>query len=125
MRKDVLCLATVLLLPLAVGCSQNSQVVRGQAPGEMYQTPNGVMACPPGVPCYPGHYGCPPAEATMADFPRLRVGPLFDPNIGYDAAYKMKYREPCNLVYPPPGDQPATVQYPYYTVKGPDCFFLK
>lgn len=26
-------------------------------------------------------------------------------------------------VYPPPNDQPAVTQYPYYTFKGPDCFF--
>lgn len=35
------------------------------------------------------------------------------------------YREPKNLVYPQQNQPAGVVQYPYYTVKGPDCFFLK
>ncbi|MBS0265416.1 MAG: hypothetical protein JSS02_26005 [Planctomycetes bacterium] len=35
------------------------------------------------------------------------------------------YRVPCNLRYPPAGQQPGIVQYPYYTCKGPDCFFAE
>ena len=33
------------------------------------------------------------------------------------------FHVPRDLVYPPAGDVPAIVQYPYYTCKGPDCFF--
>ena len=131
MRRFVLAIAAAgTLLPLAVGCSKHSQIVRGQAPGEAYMMPGGpggAMYCPPG-----GPMGCPPNVGLLGDlknfpgppgYPRLETGPLVNPVHGYDVAYKMKYREPRDLVYPPPGDQPATVQYPYYTVKGPDCFF--
>ncbi|MGH7127247.1 MAG: hypothetical protein ACREIV_01670 [Planctomycetaceae bacterium] len=34
------------------------------------------------------------------------------------------YEPPRNLVYPPARTPSAMVQYPYYTVKGPDDFFL-
>jgi len=33
------------------------------------------------------------------------------------------YHVPSDLAYPPQPDLPAIVQYPYYTCKGPDCFF--
>lgn len=137
MRRYVLAIAAAgTLLPLAVGCSKNSQIVRGQAPGEAYMMPpGGAMYCPPGSPCPqygPGPMGYPPDGCHVGDlrnfpgapsYPRLECGPLVNPVHGYDVAYKMKYREPQNLVYPPAGDEPAVVQYPYYTVKGPDCFF--
>ncbi|MFO1023280.1 MAG: hypothetical protein U0903_21710 [Planctomycetales bacterium] len=37
--------------------------------------------------------------------------------------YRFSYQTPRNLTYPAPNMQPAVVQYPYYTLKGPDCFF--
>jgi hypothetical protein len=33
------------------------------------------------------------------------------------------YHIPHDLSYPSAGDQFGVVQYPYYTHKGPDCFF--
>jgi len=36
-----------------------------------------------------------------------------------------KYNQPQGLVYPPDNTPAAVVQYPYYTCKGPDDFFLK
>ena len=33
------------------------------------------------------------------------------------------YEAPKNLVYPPQNVPAAVVSYPYYTCKGPDCFF--
>ncbi len=35
------------------------------------------------------------------------------------------YEEPRDLVYPPTNVPPAVVQYPYYTLKGPNDFFQK
>lgn len=35
------------------------------------------------------------------------------------------YNPPQNLVYPQQNQPAAVVQYPYYTHKGPDDFFLK
>jgi hypothetical protein len=35
------------------------------------------------------------------------------------------YEQPRNLVYPPANTPAAVVQYPYYTLKGPDDFFLQ
>ena len=35
------------------------------------------------------------------------------------------YEQPKNLVYPPTQVPGSVVQYPYYTLKGPDDFFLK
>jgi hypothetical protein len=92
MRTTMLWLVAVAAcLPFAVGCSQNSQVVRGQQPDycpPMY----GGEYCDDGGWCN-GWCNCQP------------------------------YCVPNDLVYPPPGDMPAIVQYPYYTNKGPDCFF--
>jgi hypothetical protein len=39
--------------------------------------------------------------------------------------HTFEYRQPKNLVYPPANQPAAVVQYPYYTVKGPSCFFYK
>jgi hypothetical protein len=38
--------------------------------------------------------------------------------------YSFNYKVPANLVYPNPSPTPAGMtMYPYYTHKGPDCFF--
>lgn len=37
--------------------------------------------------------------------------------------YKYRYVVPQGLNYPPQNAMPGVIQYPYYTVKGPDCFF--
>lgn len=115
-------------LPLTVGCTHNGQVVRGQTPVESesaqaagpmdqaYAPPNGYGAPMNG-------YGptCPPAGYGG-------YGAYPDPHhrrFAYDPQYDIRYRVPDGLRYPPPGDVPAVVQYPYYTHKGPDDFFLK
>jgi hypothetical protein len=36
---------------------------------------------------------------------------------------RFQYVVPQGLNYPQPNAMPGVVQYPYYTVKGPDCFF--
>jgi hypothetical protein len=38
--------------------------------------------------------------------------------------FSFNYKVPENLVYPSPSPTPAGMtMYPYYTLKGPDCFF--
>jgi len=83
-------------LPFAVGCSQTSQVARGQQAD--YSPPGNVVY---GDYCEDGYCHRPGCAC-------LQCRPYCVPN---------------DLVYPPPGDLPGIVQYPYYVTKGPDCFF--
>lgn len=100
MRKISLLLGAALLLPLSVGCSKSSQMVRGQSPADMGQySPN---------PC-PSPYG---GDSYDPCDPFCRGG----------RQPRVNYWTPQDLSYPQ-GQQPAIVQYPYYTLKGPDCFF--
>ena len=39
--------------------------------------------------------------------------------------HSFSYYPPKDLRYPAPNTPAAVVQYPYYTVKGPDCFFAQ
>jgi hypothetical protein len=99
MRATMLSLAAAAAcLTFAVGCSQNSHVVRGQQPEY-------------GTPVVSGDY------CEIDDDSNCRHGH------GCHCSMCQPYCVPNDLVYPPPGDQPAIVQYPYYTTKGPDCFF--
>jgi len=38
---------------------------------------------------------------------------------------RFTYKTPKNLTYPGANQMPAVIQYPYYTCKGPDCFFYQ
>lgn len=96
--KLLLLLAAVAFLPL-VGCS-SSQVVRGQGPGNAAVTQGAE-----GDDCYYVEY-CEDCECRRCR--RHQCTP---------------YSIPHDLSYPPHGDMPGIVQYPYYTHKGPDCFF--
>lgn len=111
MRSMLLSAAlSALLLPSLTGCStQNSQVARGQAPSATYVNAYGED-CPD---------DCIDARTGRCRFCR-----------GRGCCYCQPYRVPRDLRYPPSadangmgGDLPAIVQYPYYTCKGPDCFF--
>lgn len=101
MKTFVLPLFAAALLSLGVGCSTSSQVVRSQGPSGPVVYGD-CEYCPEDCGPYGGHgcFGCPP------------------------------YNIPRDLAYPPGtmggggfGAMPAIVQYPYYTCKGPDCFF--
>lgn len=121
MRKfGIWVVAAGALFPLAVGCSQNPQVIRGQSPqgpqamggGPVMQgAPVGSAYCPPGMDGMPGGF-CPPGMGG------------FGGGFG-DSAYVRATRlnGPTSYnVYPTPCDVPPVVQYPYYTTKGPDDF---
>lgn len=124
--------ASLLLLPLSVGCSTGSSIVRGQNPDELpaggvvqashsqdfgaeaqYVTP--VSHENYGTPMY---YDCPPADCP--DNNCLACKKCWPHHKHY-----YSYAEPQNLLYPPANTPAAMVQYPYYTVKGPSDFFMK
>ena len=106
--------AAAVLLPLCMGCSsQRSQVARGQGPSGTYVTAYGDQVC---------NDDCDPACRRR----RCR----FCGGCGCPCC--RPYCVPNDLSYPPDGTNgpaganlPAIVQYPYYTCKGPDCFFKK
>ena len=110
MRATILSVAVAAaLLPALFGCSsQKSQVARGQTPAAASQPPTGTYANAYGEECDPNCID----ESGKCRHCR-----------GLGCRKCRPYRVPKNLVYPPQDEQPGIVQYPYYTCKGPDCFF--
>jgi hypothetical protein len=110
MRATILSIgAAAALLPLMFGCcSQKSEVARGQAPAAASQPSTGTTVNSDGEICDPNCFD----ETGTCRHCR-----------GLGCRCCRPYRVPRNLVYPPPGEMPGIVQYPYYTCKGPDCFF--
>lgn len=108
----------MLLMAVAIsastGCSQNSNMVRGQSPAD----------CPPGA-CPPGgapNYG-PYGTGSYTGWDKACCcNPDWCVN-GMETGPNHRYVEPRYLQYPNQPDMPAVYQYPYYTLKGPDCFF--
>ena len=118
MRATILSVAAATaLLPVLFGCccsDKKSEVARGQAPAAASQAP---AAGQPSTGKYVNAYGeeCDPNcfdDSGMCRHCR-----------GAGCKCCRPYRVPKNLVYPPEGQMPGIVQYPYYTCKGPDCFF--
>jgi len=103
-------LAAAALISLATGCGTSTSVVRGGSPGDsrdLVIRANDAgfdCQCPPDCECQGGTRAC----------RHRNKGTLCRP-----------YHIPTDLVFPPPCDMPAIVQYPYYTTKGPDDFFLQ
>ena len=145
MRKSVALLACCSLVMITVGCSQNMGTVRGQAPGQFQQgqfqqgphqqASHGGMRMPgpkPGVQYYdgPAHD---PNQFSSANGPTCPHGngcPVCPQQHGFDVwrpthHHTWDYNAPKGLTYPDQNQPPATVQYPYYTVKGPSDFFMK
>ncbi|HQX52945.1 MAG TPA: hypothetical protein PLR25_23695 [Planctomycetaceae bacterium] len=67
--------------------------------------------CPPGGPCQQQGGHCQGAGCNLPCHPVHRNFHT--------------YEAPSNLMYPPENAQPAQVQYPYYTFRGPTDFFMK
>lgn len=106
MRTTMLSITVaVALLPFFVGCSgqRGGQVARAQGPAGGYPTANAGQS---GDDCYEQSRRCNRCNGRGCRFCR-------------------PYHVPTDLVYPQAGPAMATVQYPYYTNKGPDCFFLQ
>jgi hypothetical protein len=96
--------AAAALLPVLTGCSTGkSQVARGQTPAGAVVNAQGQEWC---------EEECPPRHCCR-----------FCNGLG--CCHCRPYCVPSDLSYPPANQPPAIVQYPYYTCKGPDCFFKK
>lgn len=141
-------IAVCLILPLAAGCTATeSGVIRGQSPA-----PAGGAYCGP-VPH--GQFvdvTCPSCDSGQC--PIHAGGGFVHPHAGYGSGHPhhfhghrggffashlrglgtgwypthyhgYHYDEEDELVYPPQNQPAAVVQYPYYTLKGPDDFFLR
>lgn len=140
MRKFVgMMLLVAGCAPALVGCSQHASTVRGQSPCQNGHCPPGAMAGHPGM-GHPGMgyhgMGHPGMGHPGMGHPGMgHPGGMYDgwncrrpcdngcpePERVQGANYR--YVEPSCLQYPTQPDVPAVVQYPYYTLKGPDCFF--
>lgn len=117
--------ALCFLAPMCIGCTSAPGVVRGQSPSardsmvhqaghhadyvlDQNSEVHGGPYIGPGESCPPGGGGrsnCHEWQPTH--------------NLWY------QYNQPRDLVYPAENTPAAVVQYPYYTCKGPDDFFLK
>jgi hypothetical protein len=103
--------------------------------GPHQQASHGGMRMPgpkPGVQYYdgPAHD---PNQFSSANGPTCPHGngcPVCPQHHGFDVwrpthHHTWDYNAPKGLTYPDQNQPPATVQYPYYTVKGPSDFFMK
>lgn len=111
MRTMILSVAAATaLLTLCVGCgSQRAQVARGQGPAGTYATAYGDPICDDE--CEVQKVKCRRCSCKGRGCSKCCGG-------------CKPYCVPRDLSYPQAGP-PAIVQYPYYTCKGPDCFFLQ
>lgn len=142
MRQSLALLACCSVATITVGCSQNMGTVRGQNAGQFQPNPYQLassgggdmrIAGPqPGVQYYdgPAHD---PNQFSSADCPVYAQGsacPACPPGHSSNVwrpthHHTWEYNPPKGLTYPDPNQPPATVQYPYYTIKGPSDFFMK
>ena len=130
MRTTMLTAATAIaLLPLFAGCcSQTGQIARGQAPATAPApdsvapdsvAPDSVVTAPAAGDPMVGDDECYDDD----DCDGMRAGGHFGKHGCYGSC-GVPYHVPHDFVFPQAGP-PAVVQYPYYTCKGPDCFFLQ
>jgi len=131
----LLSMAACLILPLCVGCS-NSQVVRGQSSdGEfmmqqqaqmvkyqqlMRQRQTGQQLSIQQVGHQRSDAYCPPGQGGWNNGHKN----VYHQNKRPRNYQTYKYNPPAT-VYPQQNQPLGAVQYPYYTHKGPDDFFLK
>ena len=123
MRNVSIGAATACLLMVFMSGCASSPIVRGQSPEGMARAPRN---------------GGPIQRVGYTNYDQYCSDMGMDPSAqGYDCGpdgcghefcapqqcYKFQYVVPQGLNYPPQNAMPGVVQYPYYTVKGPDCFF--
>ena len=125
-----------VFLPMVTGCMQSAGVVRGQSPGYQAEyTAQPIQAV--NHTSYVGHQAYHSCPTCQGGFPATGSLPfqhvLSHGTNGVGAGHGhhpthynwFSYEQPRNLVYPPANQPAAVIQYPYYTVKGPDDFFLQ
>ena len=139
----------LLLCAALTGCT-GTQSIRAQSPSDAYSVvptgcsdncqggPDCRLNCRPGAgygaggnsaycPQYGGGYGggmtFDQIQAHHAGWQNQRYGGggIQHPN----HRHWYSFDEPKDLVYPQANTPTAMVQYPYYTLKGPECFYMK
>jgi hypothetical protein len=118
---------------LVTGCASSTPTMRAQSPADGY----GSWADGPAAP-----HDCPMCQSTQGHShgqacPPNRRGRLTQKcspgcmgagcNLPCHPVHRNfhTYHAPQNLMYPPENSQPAQVQFPYYTLRGPTDFFMK
>ena len=135
-RKTTWNLAALLMVPLCVGCGANQGVIRGQNPkigtppqqvAQQHQQALEQKLIQQTSHVYPhsgssyGH-GSPACQvcnghgSSQCGCGRNGIYPR------HRHTYRLDHPD---AVYPPRDHKMGVVQYPYYTVKGPDDFFLR
>jgi hypothetical protein len=86
-----------------------------------YPAPGGGYGpgCPPGA-CPP--YGCPNGNCPIGYHDSYVMGPC-GPACGPQHHMTYSYSRPSDLRYPDQSTTGGAIVYPYYTLKGPSCFF--
>ena len=128
-----------VFLPMVTGCMQSTGVVRGQSPGYQIENPTQPIQAVGHTSDVdqPTQHSCPTCESGYHDSwqsARMPFQHVLSNGNNYAGAghghhpthyHWFSYEQPRNLVYPPANQPAAVIQYPYYTVKGPDDFFLQ
>ncbi len=113
-----------LLIALLSGCASSPVVMRGQSPEAYARGPQAGTIQRVGYNNYDQYYN------DLGLDPAVNGGYCGPDGCGHDfcappQTYRFQYIVPQGLNYPPQNAMPGVVQYPYYTVKGPDDFFYQ
>lgn len=117
-KAAVACLAMVLV----TGCAGGPALTRAQSPDGYRGQPQGPaiqQVAHRGDQAYYNDLGMDPAAQGANCYPDSFGHQFCAP----PASHRFQYQVPQGLNYPQANAMPGVVQYPYYTVKGPDCFF--
>ncbi len=127
-------MAACFILPLSVGCT-NSQVIRGQSSDEEFMMQQQAKMVEYQQLMHKQYAG---QQAPIQQMGHRRHGAYCPPGQGKWGGHKNVYHHkkrphnyqtykyiPPAAVYPQQNQPLGIVQYPYYTHKGPDDFFLK
>jgi hypothetical protein len=111
-----------LVLVLMSGCASGTALTRAQSPDGYRTQPRGRAVQQVGYTNNDQYY------SDMQMDPAAQGGNCYPDSFGHQfcappTSSKFQYVVPQGLSYPDPNAMPGMVQYPYYTVKGPDCFF--
>ncbi|MEX0726400.1 MAG: hypothetical protein WD065_09045 [Planctomycetaceae bacterium] len=127
MSKVLLCTVLGVSLPWLVGCGTAGGVVRGQTPTADIQA---LPAAHGGEVVHETAHGGEVvyAHGDACNYCGIHCGGTCNMCMGYGWRPHHKhtylYKRP-ELAYPPSNGPTGTVVYPYYTVKGPDDFFME
>lgn len=110
-----------LMLVFMAGCASGTALTRAQ-------NPDGYGVQPRGQAIQQVRYNDSQYYDAMQMDPAAQAANCYPDTFGHQfcappTSSKFKYVVPQGLSYPDPNAMPGMVQYPYYTVKGPDCFF--